>query len=295
MARCLVTGHKGYIGSHLYRELENQGHEVMGVDIKATPRENIIYRSSGLRDTLAVTPKFVDFAPEYIFHLACKPRVAYSVEYPVQTMENNVLAGSVILDFARRVGTKRVIYSSSSSVVGNGSGPASPYGLQKLVTEMECKLYADLYGVDTVSLRYFNVYSEDQEVDGPYATAVANWMHSIRQGKTPFITGTGEQRRDMLYVHDAVAANIFCMNHDDDFNGNHYDVGTGENISLNEMRDIVNKHNSAVEFEYHPERPGDVLYTKADTQPLADLGWKVEVKINEGLNRCFEGVKNDQI
>ena len=293
MARCLVTGHKGYIGSHLYRELENQGHEVMGVDIKASSRENIISRASGLRDTLAVTPRFVDFAPEYIFHLACIPRVAYSVEYPVQTMENNVLAGSVILDFARRVGTKRVIYSSSSSVVGNGSGPASPYGLQKLVTEMECKLYADLYGVDTVSLRYFNVYSEDQEADGPYATAVANWMKYIREGKQPFITGTGEQRRDMLHVRDAVAANIFCMNHDDNFNGNHYDVGTGNNISLNEMKEMVQKINSSIKFDYISERPGDVMLTKANVSSLKALGFQTEISIEEGLRDCFTNLKGE--
>ena len=293
MARCLVTGHKGYIGSHLYRELENQGHEVMGVDIKASSRENIISRASGLRDTLAVTPRFLDFAPEYIFHLACIPRVAYSVEYPVQTMENNVLAGSVILDFARRVGTKRVIYSSSSSVVGNGSGPASPYGLQKLVTEMECKLYADLYGVDTVSLRYFNVYSEDQEADGPYATAVANWMKYIREGKQPFITGTGEQRRDMLHVRDAVAANIFCMNHNDDFNGNHYDVGTGNNISLNEMKEMVQEIDSSIKFDYISERPGDVMLTKANISSLKALGFQTEISIKEGLRDCFTNLKGE--
>ena len=293
MARCLVTGHKGYIGSHLYRELENQGHEVMGVDIKASSRENIISRASGLRDTLAVTPRFLDFAPEYIFHLACIPRVAYSVEYPVQTMENNVLAGSVILDFARRVGTKRVIYSSSSSVVGNGSGPASPYGLQKLVTEMECKLYADLYGVDTVSLRYFNVYSEDQEADGPYATAVANWMKYIREGKQPFITGTGEQRRDMLHVRDAVAANIFCMNHNDNFNGNHYDVGTGNNISLNEMKEMVQEIDSSIKFDYISERPGDVMLTRANVSSLKALGFQTEISIEEGLRDCFTNLKGE--
>ena len=263
----------------------------MGVDIRDAAGDNILFRSCGLRDTRDKTTRFTDFAPEYIFHLACIPRVAYSIEYPVETMENNILAGSIMLDFARRVGAKRVIYSSSSSVEGNGDGPTSPYGLQKLVTEMECKLYADLYGVDTVGLRYFNVYSEDQTVEGPYATAVANWMQYIREDKKPFITGVGEQRRDMLYVHDAVAANIFCMNQGENFQGAHYDVGTGENISLNEMKEMVWKHHPKVKFEYKPERSGDVYYTKANTQPLADLGWKVKVNLQEGLNRCFEGVK----
>ena len=128
-------------------------------------------------------------------------------------MRNNVLLTSIVLDYAKRNNVKRVIYSGSSSVVGNGDGPTSPYALQKLTSELETKLYSQLYGLDTVTLRYFNVYSEDQEVTGPYATAVANWMHYIKNNKNPYITGDGEQRRDMLYVHDAVSANIFAMNY----------------------------------------------------------------------------------
>ena len=150
-------------------------------------------------------PLYLKFKPEYIFHLACIPRVAYSVENPVETMQNNVLATTNVLNFARKVGAKRVIYSSSSSVIGDGTGPNSPYGLQKLISEMECRLYSKLYGLDTVSLRYFNVYSPDQEAAGPYATAISNWMRHIREDKKPFITGDGEQRRDMLNVHDALA------------------------------------------------------------------------------------------
>jgi len=283
MARCLITGHKGYIGSRLYAELAKQGHDVVGIDMKDSRGDDLL-----LPECLE---NLSDFSPEYIFHLACIPRVAYSVANPVSTMQNNVMTGSLVLNFARQVKAKRVIYSGSSSVVGNGDGPTSPYGLQKLVTEMECKLYADLYGVDTVSLRYFNVYSEDQTVDGPYATAVANWMKHIREGEVPFITGDGEQRRDMLYVHDAVAANIFCMEYSDEFNGAHYDVGTGTNISLNEMKGIVKEYHPDVSFEYKPPRQGDVLYTKADTEPLAELGWRVKVKLSEGLNRCFKGIK----
>ena len=292
MARCLVTGHKGYIGSKLHDELVKQGHEVMGIDKASAESDNILLTSAGLRGDNALKSAYGKFKPEYIFHLACIPRVAYSVENPVSTMENNILASSIVYDFARKVGAKRVIYSSSSSVVGNGDGPTSPYGLQKLVSEMECKLYADLYGVDTVGLRYFNVYSEDQTVDGPYATAVANWMHFIRQGQDPFITGNGEQRRDMLYVHDAVSANIFCMNRKEDFKGAHYDVGTGTNISLNEMREIVWKHHPKVIFKYKDARAGDVLYTKANTKPLGELGWKVDMTLSKGLDRCFKGVRS---
>ncbi len=204
-------------------------------------------------------------------------------------MENNVLCTSNILNFAKHVGAKRVIYSSSSSVVGNGDGPTSPYGLQKLISEMECKLYAELYGVDTVSLRYFNVYSEDQKADGPYATAIANWMQFIRDGKTPFITGTGEQRRDMLHVSDAVRANIFAMERKENFLGANFDVGTGNNISLNQVKRIVQEF-FKIQFDYIDERPGDVEETKANTQPLKDLGWQTKVDIQDGVEECFKNL-----
>ena len=279
MARCLVTGHRGFIGTKLTQALKWYGHDVRGIDLQEE------------EDILDGLEQFEDFAPEYIFHLACIPRVAYSIEQPVHTTMNNVLSTSIVLDFARKNNVKRVIYSSSSSIVGNGDGPASPYALQKMTSELECKLYADLYNLETVSLRYFNVYSEDQKASGPYATAVANWMHHVRQGKDPFITGDGEQRRDMLYVHDAVSANLFAMNYEGEFAGQHFDVGTGTNISLNEIRDIVLRYPPGTHFEYIEERAGDVRLTKANSQPLEDLGWKAVVSIEQGLASCFENCR----
>ena len=290
MSRCLVTGHKGYIGSKVFAELKKQGHDVLGIDLKEEIPKNILHY---LKEDYEgqFHPYFSSFKPEYIFHLACIPRVAYSVEKPIETMENNVLATSYVLNFARKNNVKRVIYSGSSSVVGNGNGPASPYGLQKLISEQECKLYSELYGLDTVTLRYFNVYSPCQKVEGPYATAVANWMHSIRTGKNPYITGNGRQRRDMAYLDDIVSANLFAMNHSKNFNGQHYDVGTGENISLNEIKEIVLHHHPDVKFDYVEERIGDVLCTKADIEPLQSLGWQPKFSINKGINRCFGGLK----
>jgi len=211
MARCLVTGHKGYIGSKLYKALQEFGHTVMGIDLEEDIRKDVISVLAEGADG-KFHPHYYNFQPEYIFHMACWPRVGYSVEHPVETTTNNILAGSVLLNFARKVGSvKRVIYSSSSSVVGNGIGPESPYALQKYTTEIETSLYSKLYGLDTVSLRYFNVYSHDQTINGPYATAISNWMHAIRNNITPHINGDGEQRRDMVNVEDVVKANIFCM------------------------------------------------------------------------------------
>lgn len=279
MSRCLVTGHKGYIGTHLHKKLEELGHEVRGIDLLEE------------EDILDGLDHLIDFAPEYIFHLACIPRVAYSVEQPVHTAINNIISTSIVLDFAKKVGAKRVIYSGSSSVVGNGLGPTSPYALQKLTSELETKLYSQLYGIDTVTLRYFNVYSEDQTASGPYATAVCNWMHHIKAGKNPFITGDGIQRRDMLYVHDAVSANIFAMEYDGQFDGKTFDAGTGDNISLNEMKEIVLEYCPQVVFDYVAPRPGDVMYTKANTSSLAELGWKVKMPIEDGIRKCFGGLK----
>ena len=185
MARCLVTGHRGYIGSEVYNQLKETGHEVMGIDL--VDGNNILDCLKQDSDG-KFHPHWFNFKPEYIFHLAAIPRVAYSVEQPVHVIENNVLSSLYVLEFARACGTKRVIYSSSSSVVGDGLGPENPYGASKYMPESMCGVWSRLYGLDTVCLRYFNVYSPDQKADGPYATAVANWMQFIRDGKNPFIT-----------------------------------------------------------------------------------------------------------
>ena len=281
MALCLVTGHQGYIGSALYAKLISLDHDVVGID----------YKKDDSWDILNGLERIEQHDFDYVFHLACIPRVAYSVEQPVHTMMNNILSTSIVLDFAKRKKVKRVIYSGSSSVIGNGDGPTSPYALQKLTSEMETKLYSDLYGIDTVTLRYFNVYSPDQPADSPYATAVANWMRFIRDGNNPFITGDGEQRRDMAHRDDIVSANIFAMEHDGPLAGQHYDVGTGDNISLNEMKDIVNGHFPEVQFDYIEDRKGDVLLTKADMSPLKALGWEPKINIKEGISDCFKRLK----
>jgi len=279
--KILVTGHKGYIGSGLFAELLKLGHDVRGIDLKEG--QNIIY---DLKD-------FKGFKPEYIFHLAAIPRVPYSMEFPEEVLENNILSTIRILEYARRSGTKRVIYSSSSSVVGNGNGPTNPYGASKLVPEILCKNYTDVYGLDTVSLRYFNVYSEDQTVDGPYATAIANFMHCIREGKKPFITGNGEQRRDMVHVSDVVSANIFCMNNNTNFGGEWFDVATGSNISLNEIAEIVTQHHSQVVFDRIADRPGEVRVTRANIKPLKKLGWSATIDIISGIHSCFSQLERN--
>jgi len=160
---------------------------------------------------------------------------------------------------------------------------------------MECKLYSNLYGLDTVSLRYFNVYSPNQEADGPYTTAIANWMQHIKSNKNPFITGNGEQRRDMAHLNDVVSANIFAMAHEENFNGQHFDVGTGSNISLNEIKNIVLDYIPDIKFDYIEERKGDVLHTQANILPLKELGWCPEINIIKGISECFKLLKKEEL
>tara|TARA_A100001515_G_scaffold133400_1_gene122581 strand:+ start:520 stop:1416 length:897 start_codon:yes stop_codon:yes gene_type:complete len=294
MARCLVTGHKGYIGTRLFNKLKEQGHSVIGIDLLDSNNCNDLINVLAEDTDGKFHPYYYNFKPEYIFHLACWPRVGFSVENPVKTTRNNILAGTILLNFARKVGSvKRFIYSSSSSVIGNGNGPASPYALQKYTTELETSMYSQLYGLDTVSLRYFNVYSPCQEASGPYATAIANWMKYIRQGSDPFITGDGEQRRDMSNLEDVVDANIFCMNYEKKMNGEVFDVGTGTNISLNEIKEIVLKYFPETNFIYRDPRPGDVMFTKANMNKFKEIGWKPSNKISDGIHSCFRNLKKE--
>ena len=156
---------------------------------------------------------------------------------------------------------------------------------------MQCRLWSKIYGLDTVSLRYFNVYSEDQQAKTAYATAIANWMHHIREDRAPFLNGDGKNRRDMLHVSDAVSANVFAMEYDGIFSGTTYDVGTGVNISLNEIIEIIHEHFPDVTFEQRPPRKGDILLTKAKTSDLKKLGWQAKIQINDGINSCFSSLK----
>jgi nucleoside-diphosphate-sugar epimerase len=288
--RCLITGHKGYIGSRLYEELGTQGHAVAGIDIKGCNIEERILPGENICNGYPI--EFYSFNPDIIFHLAAIPRVGYSVEHPVEVMKNNVTSTSITLKLAKYFKIP-VVYSSSSSVVGNGSGPTNPYALSKYVGELESVMYAGLYNVDTVSLRYFNVYSSDQEAEGPYATAVANWMKFITEGRRPFITGDGSQKRDMAHVTDVVSANIFCMENIDVLSGKVFDVGTGSNISLNEMKEIVNSILPEVDFEYRSSRQGEVGSTKADFEKFNNFGWKAKIDINDGISQCFQQLKDN--
>ncbi len=284
MARCLVTGHKGYIGRKLYDRLKQLGHETRGVDLRA-PFSLSFKESLDIRRELFYNGKpYLDYEPEYIFHLAAKPSVSWSVDNPSESLSHNVLGSSRVLEFAKEVGARRVIFASSAAVYGL----SSPYGIHKRMTEMECRLYSTLYDIDTVCLRYYNVYSADQEYGGPYSTVISAWMHGIREGLPLRLDGSGEQTRDFIHVDDIISANIFCMNYRDNFQGSIYDIGTGMQTSVNFIKNYIDKVKT-VSWVQTPARTGDIKFSCADTGPMKELGWSSQINIENGLESCFGG------
>ncbi len=275
--KILVTGHKGYIGTKVLDRCIKDGYIVKGIDIKEG------------RDIVKILDyeEYINFKPDIIFHLAANPRVQYSVENPVDTSYHNVLGTAAILQYAKLCGTKRVIFSSSSAIYGNGEGPVNPYGLHKLQSELECRMYSQMFGVDTVCLRYFNVYSEDQKVSDVYPTVISAWMQSIRGGKDLIVYGQGNHKRDYIHVDDIVECNMFASRYYGNFWGAHFDVGTGVNYDLNYIKNYIQENLENINFNHLPARPTDALSTLADTKSLNNIGWSAKINFLDGLQKCF--------
>lgn len=283
MAKCLVTGHRGYIGSALTDKLKSLGHDVRGADLVCEDRPTDI-RTKGFFSSNYWT----NFKPEFIFHLAAQPSVKYSVDNPSSSLSNNVFGTSCVLEFAKNVGAKRVIFSSSAAVYGNNGFPSNPYGLHKLMSEMECKLYSELYDLDTVSLRYFNVFSENQVYGDAYSTVIAAWRWAIKNNLPLVVHGDGNQTRDFIHLDDIVDCNVFCMNYVNDFKGQHYDVGNGVSLSLNDLKEIISKITKCA-WTNESERIGDVKESCADVTQLNKMGWYPKTNTTNSIKQIFGG------
>lgn len=275
--KVIITSYKGYIGSKLYKKCLELGWEAIGVDLKENNRD--INYISHYKDC-------VELKPDIIFHMAAMPAVQYSVEHPAETLYHNVLGTSNVLQFAKNNGIKRVVFSSSSAIYGNNGFPVSPYGLHKLQSEMECRLYSELYGLDIVCLRYFNVYSPDQIPTTSYPTVIAAWMQRMKEGKELIVYGDGSHVRDYIHVDDIIACNLFAAKFEGSFSGSCYDVGTGLNYSLNYIKNFIKQRHN-VPFQHLEARKSDALSTRANTDPLLKIGWKAQITFNDGLKGCF--------
>ena len=252
MKKVLVTGGAGFIGSYVVRELLKQGYEVSVLDnLSAGKKENIpaevTFYNLDIRNLADIKPVFVGMT--YVFHLAAIPSVQYSIENPLETNAVNVDGTLNVLIAAKDAGVKRVIYSASCAAYGDAESlpvteaesikPKSPYALQKYIGELYLKSFADLYAIETVSLRYFNVYGFGQSSTGAYASVIAKFLSLKMQNQALTIFGDGNQTRDFVHVSDVARANVAAAVSEKVGKGESINIGTGKKSSVKEIAKII--------------------------------------------------------
>ena len=302
---CVVTGGAGFIGSHVVDALVNRGERVTVIDNLSTgKRSNLdqaIERGAELRvadiaDAPAISEIFVAAAPELVFHLAAQIDVRYSVEHPARDASVNVLGTITVLESARAAGASRIVNTSTG---GGLYGDAdvlptpedypiralAPYGQSKHAAEGYCELYARLYGVSTVSLRYGNVYGPRQNVHGE-AGVVAIFCGQLVEGRQPTVFGDGMQTRDWIYVSDVVRANLLAA--EADLTGP-VNIGWGRETSVLELLENLRELDGGLgDPKFAPERPGEVRRSCLEvSRAQAELGWKAQVELRDGLRRIL--------
>lgn len=289
----LVTGGAGFIGANLVKRLLADGHKVRVLDNYSAGKKDERFQSGaeymeGDIRNMEDIKKAVE-GVDGVFHLAAVPRVPYSVEHPIETNDNNVNGTLNLLVGARDAGVKRLVFSSSSSVYGGNDSeklredmcghPISPYALHKYTGEMYCRLFSELYGFETVSLRYFNVYGPMLDPEGAYALVVGKFLNQRSKGEPMTICGDGEYYRDYTHVSDAVEANILAMTSDKVGRGEVINAGYGESKSVNELARLIGG-----ETVFVPDRPGDPRRSEADNALARELlGWSPKIKLKDGI------------
>jgi nucleoside-diphosphate-sugar epimerase len=298
MSSYLVTGGAGFIGSHLVEELARRGEQVRVVDNLSTGNQrNLSHLSSVefLRGDLAdlEVARRASAKVDYVLHQAAIPSVPRSIKDPIESNRSNIDATINLLVAARDAGVKRVVYAGSSSAYGNTPtlpkredmppAPLSPYALQKLVGEQYARLFTELYGLSTVTTRYFNVFGPRQDPSSPYSGVISLFISALLEGRSPTIFGDGEQTRDFTYVTNVVDG-VLRACHAPAATGV-FNIAVGTRTSLNQLfqslRDIIGSNLDAV---HGPPRPGDVRDSQADlTRAKAILGYAPMVSLTEGL------------
>ena len=305
MASYLVTGGAGFIGSHLATELIRRGHRVRVADSLITgKRHNLdhIPAVEFLEGDLA-DASFAQRAAEgmeYVLHQAAIPSVPRSVKDPMTSNRANIDATLSILVAARDAGVKRFVYAGSSSAYGNTptlpkredmpTNPLSPYALQKLVAEQYCRMFTRLYGFETVTTRYFNVFGPRQDPGSPYSGVISLFATALLRGRQPVIYGDGEQTRDFTYVANVVDGVLRACEARTQVAGEVINVATAGRISLNELLGVMNAIvGTNLQAVYKEERAGDVKDSQADiSKAKALLGYAPIVGLEEGLRHTIE-------
>ncbi len=302
----LVTGAAGFIGSSLARALVAQGHKVRGFDNLSTGNianlddvmNSIEFQNDDLRDAAAVNAacKGID----YIFHEAALPSVPRSVTDPMGTHESNVTGTLNLLMAARDAGVKRLVFAGSSSAYGDQPtlpkhedmmpGPISPYAASKVACEMYLETFYRCFGLETVTLRYFNVFGPHQDASSQYSGVLAKFITSMLDGQCPTIFGDGEQSRDFTFIENVVKGNMqVCFAPAEKVCGKVFNVATGSTITLNRTYAVLQK---LIGFngspEYLPDRAGDIKHSYADISRAHEaFGYQTSVDFEEGLRRTI--------
>jgi len=308
-ARYLVTGGAGFIGSHIAEALLDAGESVCIFDNLATGKETNLAALKGrarfirgdLRDLASVRAAVQGV--EVIFHQGALASVPRSIADPIGSLETNVNGTQNVLLAARDYGVRRVVYASSSSVYGNTptlpkredmpAHPMSPYAVQKLTGELLCGVFTRIYGLETVALRYFNVFGPRQDPASEYAAVIPRFLTALIEKRRPVVFGDGEQTRDFTYIVNVVQANLLAASSSDAV-GYSMNIGCGEQVSLNTVLRLTGELlGTAVDADYREPRPGDVRDSCADIS-LAQrlLGYKPSVTFHEGLARTLDAIRS---
>lgn len=292
MSKVVVTGGAGFIGAHIVNALVERGDEVHVIDnyaggkMESRFNPKAVYHETDIRDFEAIAP--VIAGSKYVFHEAALPRVQFSIENPQETFSVNVDGLVSVLRASHEGGVKRLVFASSGSVFGDQqtmplseelpAQPKSPYGLQKYVGELSCRLWSDVYGLSTVSLRYFNVYGSGMDPHGPYALAVGNFLEKRKKNEPLLIYGDGTHTRDFTNVADVVRANFLAAESDKVGKGEAMNIGAGRNVSVNDLAAMVGGP-----IERAPERlePAHALADNRKAKEL--LGWEPEISLEQGI------------
>lgn len=289
--KVVVTGGAGFIGGHLVDALVSRGFEVHVIDnLSAGKRSDVnpkaIFHLADVTDFKAVRP-IVDGA-ELVFHLAALPRVQYSIENPIETSATNIMGTLNLLVASKEARVKRFIYSASSSAYGDqlqmplvetmSANPKSPYGLQKYIGELFCKMWSSTYGLETVALRYFNVYGPRLNPDGAYALVIGKFLKQRVEARPLTITGDGTQTRDFTNVADVVTANILAAESKSVGKGEVINIGAGQSFSMNDLAGLIG---GPVEYVAPRLEPHDTLADNSLAKKL--LGWAPQVRFESGI------------
>jgi UDP-glucose 4-epimerase len=289
--KIVVTGGAGFIGSHIVDAYVEKGFDVHIIDnlrggIKEHCNLKAKFHNKDIRDPSDI--QSIIAGAQFVFHTAALPRVQYSIEHPDETHAVNVTGTLNMLIAAQNGNVKKVIYSASSSAYGDQkkmplreemeAKPKSPYGLQKYMGELLCQTWSEVYGLPTVSLRYFNVYGPRQNPDGAYALVIGKFLKQKSEGKPLTITGDGEQTRDFTHVKDVVSANILAAESDAVGKGEVFNIGAGKNFSVNQVAKLIGGPTEHVSARLEPK---DTLADNTRAKKM--LGWEPKITLEDGI------------